>query len=829
MNPYDHKEIEKKWQDVWETEQSFAVKEDAKKKKSYFLVEFPYPSGAGLHVGHPRSYTAMDVLARKRRMEGENVLYPIGFDAFGLPTENYAIKTGRPPAEITKENCDNFRRQLKALGFSFDWTREVNTTDPEYYKWTQWIFLKMYEQGLAYKAKSTINWCPSCKIGLAHEEVVNGKCERCGSDVVQREKEQWMLRITKYADRLIDDLETVDYLPRIKNQQINWIGRSEGAQFGFKLRGVTGQEDDKHEVRVFTTRLDTIYGATFIVVSPETAKFWMNIGWQANDAVKSYVEESLKKRELDRMEQKDKTGVDTGVRAVHPLTGEELPVWVADYVLGSYGTGSIMAVPAHDERDFEFAKKFGLDIKQVVLTTGSVAGSVNESGAGVVQEFADEWNNHYTNYGKLINSSEFDGMTSEDVIPAIAKKIGAEIKNQYKLRDWVFSRQRYWGEPIPMIKCDRCDWVAVPEDQLPVTLPEVEKYEPTDTGESPLSAIRDWVETTCPKCGGKAERETDTMPNWAGSSWYFLRYADTHNETALASGEKLNYWTPVDWYNGGMEHTTLHLLYSRFWHKFLFDIGVVPTAEPYLKRTSHGMILAEDGTKMSKSKGNVVNPDEIVATFGADTLRTYEMFMGPFADTIAWSTDSLVGVRRFLDRVYYIVKEVTTADAIAGDEKQEKELRFMVAKTVKKIGEDVETFNLNTAVSSMMELVNHLYQIRNVDIEKQDALQKLLLVLQPFAPHLTAELWSAVGGEGYVWKQGWPTYDEADLVRDIVTIAVQVNGKLRGTIEAENNIGEAEAIQLAKKNDNVSKWLAEKELVKQIYVPGKLINFVIKE
>lgn len=826
MQPYNHKDIEKKWQDVWETEQSFAVSEDKTKKKTYLLVEFPYPSGAGLHVGHPRSYTAMDVLARKRRMDGENVLYPMGFDAFGLPTENFAIKTGRPPAEITKENCDTFRRQLKALGFSFDWTREVNTTDPEYYKWTQWIFLKMYEKGLAYKAKSTINWCPSCKIGLAHEEVVNGKCERCGSDVVQREKEQWMLKITAYADRLIDDLETVDYLPRVKNSQINWIGRSEGAQFGFKLRGVTGQEDDKHEVRVFTTRLDTIYGATFIVISPETARFWMDIGWQANDEVKQYVEGSLKKRELDRMEQKEKTGVDTGMSAVHPLTGEELPVWIADYVLGGYGTGAIMAVPAHDERDLEFAKKYNLKVVPVV----------------------EGDKDFHTDFGKLINSGEFDGMSSEDAVPAIANKIGAQMKKQYKLRDWVFSRQRYWGEPIPMIKCEKCDWVPVPEDQLPVTLPPVEKYEPTDTGESPLSTIRDWVETTCPKCGGKAERETDTMPNWAGSSWYYIAYCISANNKLSRSAkamqdkqnpnfkdlydqeasDKFKYWLPVDWYNGGMEHTTLHLLYSRFWHKFLFDIGVVPTAEPYLKRTSHGMILAEDGTKMSKSKGNVVNPDEIVITFGADTLRTYEMFMGPFADMIAWSTDSLVGVRRFLDRVYYIVQQPTLDESTKGSDEDVKKLRFVTAKTVKKVTEDIESFNFNTAVSSMMELVNHLYQVRGVDFAKQESLQKLLLVLQPFAPHLTAELWQSVGGQGYIWQQNWPTYSEDDLIQDEVMVAIQVDGKLRGTVVMQRDISKEDALALARSNENVAKWLSDKTIVKEVYVPSKLINFVVK-
>lgn len=827
MQPYNHKEVEKKWQDIWESERSFAASEDSSKKKSYLLIEFPYPSGAGLHVGHPRSYTAMDVLARKRRMDGENVLYPIGFDAFGLPTENYAIKTGRPPAEITKENCDTFRRQLKALGFSFDWSREVNTTDPNYYKWTQWIFLKLYEKGLAYKATSTINWCPKDKIGLAHEEVVDGKCERCGNTVEQREKEQWMLKITEYADRLLQDLDTVDYLPRIKTQQVNWIGRSEGVNLINKVK------DLDITFEVYDSVPQTFMAQTFAVIAPEHPLIETFVkGTEHEKPVLEFVEEIKKKKAGKRFEvDKEIEGIFTG-RYIENYagTGRDLPIWVASFAVMDYGTGMVNC-SVHDERDFAFAKKYDIPLHPVMFPADAVE-------AEKVKNL--EYCYHHAEDGIMAEPVEFKGRkwgeVRDDIIDYLVDKGIGKRSVQYKLRDWVFSRQRYWGEPIPMIKCDACastgsapgGWVPVPKDQLPITLPEVEKYEPTDTGESPLAAIRDWVETTCPKCGGKAERETDTMPNWAGSSWYYLRYADAHNDQALASKENLDYWTPVDWYNGGMEHTTLHLLYSRFWHKFLFDIGIVPTAEPYMKRTSHGMILAEDNTKMSKSKGNVVNPDEIVETFGADTLRTYEMFMGPFADTIAWSTDSLVGVRRFLDRVYYIVKEVTTAEAKPGNEEHEKELRFIVAKTVKKVGNDIENYNLNTAVSSMMELVNHLYQIRDVDIEKQEALQKLLLVLQPFAPHLTAELWSAVGGDGYIWQQAWPSFDEADLVQDTITIAVQVNGKLRGTIEAPNDIEEEQAFEMAKQNDNVAKWLTDKELVKQIYVPGKLVNFVVR-
>ncbi|PJE76292.1 leucine--tRNA ligase [Candidatus Uhrbacteria bacterium CG10_big_fil_rev_8_21_14_0_10_48_11] len=839
--PFDHKAIDSKWQEYWERTNTFQVTEDEQKKKTYLLVEFPYPSGEGLHVGHPRSYTAMDVLARKRRADGENVLFPMGFDAFGLPAENYAIKTGQHPSVITKKNIENFRRQLKSLGYAFDWSREVITSDPSYYKWTQWIFLQLVKHDLAYKAKATINWCPSCKIGLAHEEVVDGKCERCGTAVEQREKEQWMLKITAYAERLLDDLETVDYAPRIRTQQENWIGKSEGAEFAFKLRGIPGQENDKHEVRVFTTRLDTIYGATFIVVSPETAKFWMDIGWQAGDDVRNYIVDSLRKRELERTETAEKTGVDTGLKAVHPLTDEELPVWVADYVLGSYGTGAIMAVPAHDERDRAFAEKYKLPIIDVVVPSlGQLRGVTD--GELQTLELSDHSPAVYAGEGFLINSKDFDSLSTSEARKKIAEAIGAKEKVQYKLRDWVFSRQRYWGEPIPMVHCQKCDWVPVSEEALPVTLPEVERYQPTDTGESPLAAIREWVETTCPSCGGAAERETDTMPNWAGSSWYYLRYADPKNEKELASMKKLRYWlcqagSPsqrttcdggVDWYNGGMEHTTLHLLYSRFWHKFLFDIGVVPTAEPYAKRTSHGMILAEDGQKMSKSRGNVVNPDEVVATYGADTMRTYELFIGPFADTVPWNTQGISGVRRFLDRVWYAFGAYTEEPnrGVASTETNRR-----LAKLVKKVGEDIELFRFNTAVAAMMEFINYAYEQEAtktpVDLP---TLKTFLLLLRPFAPHLTAELWQQLADDKtLIWDMPWPTYNEADLEDASAVVAVQVNGKLRGTVTMATNVSEEAYRIAARENSNVARWLEGKTIRKTIVRKGKLINFVVEE
>lgn len=802
---YDHKKIEKKWQDRWEKEKTFAASDDASKKKSYLLIEFPYPSGEGLHVGHPRSYTAMDVLARKRRMDGENVLYPIGFDAFGLPAENYAIKTGQHPAVVTQKNIENFRRQLKSLGYSFDWSREVVTSDPKYYRWTQWIFLKLFEKGLAYKAKIAINWCPKDKIGLANEEVVAGKCERCGTEVELREKEQWMLKITAYADRLLKDLGYVDYLPRIAAQQENWIGRSEGAEVRFHLVNVPGQEDRKHFVDIFTTRIDTIFGATFLVISPELAKFWIDVGWQASDDVKNYVTEALKNRANKDEGEREKTGVFSGMNAINPATEKEIPVWVSDYVLGGYGTGAIMAVPAHDARDFDFAKRFDLSITRVIE-----GGELPYEGEGV-----------------LTGSGSFDGMSVSESQSKIIIKIGAKEKVQYKLRDWVFSRQRYWGEPIPMVQCETDGWVPLPEGQLPVELPNVEKYQPTDTGESPLAAVAEWVNTTCPKCGGEAKRETDTMPNWAGSSWYYLRYIDPHNDQAFADKEKLKYWLPVDWYNGGMEHTTLHLLYSRFWHKFLFDLGLVPTPEPYAKRTSHGMILGDDGQKMSKSRGNVVNPDDVVATYGADTMRLYELFMGPFAEAIPWNSDSIAGVRRFLERVWYVIVEEKKLRELTAEE--EKELKFWTAKTIKKVSEDIETFSFNTAVSAMMEFVNYLYTIREAGSPaKDEALRSLLVLLSPFAPHVTAELWEHVDNGQPIWQTAWPTYKETDLVQDSQNIVVQVNGKLRGNVTVATGADEATVIETAKAESNVAKWLDGKTITKTI-VRGKLVNFVVAE
>lgn len=986
---YDPKQIEPKWQARWEKERTYHVDEVPGQKKSFLLIEFPYPSGEGLHVGHPRSYTAMDVLARKRRMEGENVLYPIGFDAFGLPTENYAIKTGQHPAVITEKNIANFRRQLKSLGYSFDWDREVTTSDPAYYKWTQWIFLKLFERGLAYKTTMAINWCPKDKIGLANEEVVGGNCERCGTLVEQREKEQWMLKITAYADRLLSDLRELDFLPRIKAQQENWIGKSDGAELTFPIvsdtryrvvilhgytadpeadfipwlkqsleafghevvvpllphyqEGAVAEDDDvaaalaattydektilighslgavvamkvleritapiagtllvggfadvkfkDHErpfaatfrwefdaatirkntgylhllhdqndvavsrgqadrlsallgvpvtevvaedshftaakeptvlasvfpgLRVFTTRIDTIFGATYLVVAPEhpiieTLKPRLK-NWSV---VADYVAAAKQKTDIERKaEEKVKTGVClVGVLAKNPATGESIPVYVADYVLAGYGTGAIMAVPAHDERDFVFAKTFGLPVVQVISSEGA------------------EEPLPYIGDGVLVNSGAYNGQRVAEAQRAIAEALGATRTTQYKLRDWVFSRQRYWGEPIPMVYCERDGWVPLPEDQLPLELPAVEKYEPTDTGESPLAVLTDWVQTTCPRCGGEARRETDTMPNWAGSSWYYLRYCDPTNADAFAAPEKLSYWLPVDWYNGGMEHTTLHLLYSRFWHKFLFDIGVVPTPEPYAKRTSHGMILSSDGQKMSKSRGNVVNPDDVVKTFGADTLRTYELFMGPFADAIPWNTESIAGVRRFLERVWHIMLQPTDNSSRPATPDEERDLAHELATVVKKVGEDVDSFRLNTAVSAMMEFVNYLYRMRGVSMRKKtEALHTLLLILHPFAPHLTAELWEHVSPDTTpIWTQSWPVFDEADTVATVAVIAVQVNGKLRGTIESVPGASDDVLVEAAKREPNVARWLEGKTVVKTIVKGGKLVSFVVQD
>jgi len=795
MERYNHLEVEPKWQKFWEDNNFYQAEDGSKKPKFYCLIEFPYPSGAGLHVGHPESYTAIDIVARKRRMEGYNVLYPIGWDAFGLPTENYAIKTGVHPREATEKNIATFKRQLKSFGFSFDWSREVNTTDPSYYKWTQWQFLQFFKNDMAYKDKMPINWCVSCKIGLANEEVVDGKCERCGGEVEKREKEQWMIAITKYADKLLEDLKDVDYLSKIKAQQENWIGRSDGAEVDFEIAG--------EKITVFTTRPDTLFGATFFVIAPEHPLVAKIVTDDQKKEVAKYVKQAAGKSDLERGElQKDKTGVFTGAYATNPVNGEQIPVWIADYVMMGYGTGAIMAVPAHDARDYEFAKKYKLPITEVV------------SGGNVKKEA-------FSGEGKAVNSDFLDGLEMK----AAKKKMIAWLKKEklgkaavnFKLRDWVFSRQRYWGEPIPLVNCEKCGWVAVPDEDLPVELPDVEKYEPTDTGESPLAAIEDWVNTKCPECKGDAKRETDTMPNWAGSSWYFLRYIDPNNDKSFADLKKLKYWMPVDWYNGGMEHTTLHLLYSRFWNKFLFDQKLVPTSEPYAKRTSHGMVLAEDGRKMSKSLGNVVNPDEVVEQYGADTVRLYEMFMGPFSEAIPWSTTGVIGVRRFLEKVWNLQDDVS-------DKIKNEELTRLLHKTIKKVGEDIEETKYNTAVSAMMIFVNEIQKAGGASKEIYDG---LMILLSPFAPHIAEELWERTGHKNSVTLQPWPEYD-AELARDeLVELPVQVNGKLRGTIEVSPDLSEDELKERALADTNVQKFLDGKKVKKSIYVPGRMINFVV--
>jgi leucyl-tRNA synthetase len=828
MEKYNPKDIEPKWQKYWEENQTFAVQEDPAKEKFYALIEFPYPSGAGLHVGHPRPFTAMDVISRKRRMQGQNVLFPIGFDAFGLPTENYAIKTGRPPAEVTAENIATFTRQLKSLGFGFDWSRQVDTTDPEYMKWTQWIFLQLHKHGLAYKKNMPINWCPKDKIGLANEEVVNGGCERCGTAVEQRDKEQWMLAITKYADSLLEGLKTVDYIPQARTQQENWIGRSEGAEIIFPLRGIAQQDDDKHTVTVFTTRPDTIFGVTFLAISAELAKSWLSVGWQASDEVKNYIENTLKEQ-VGGVEdgEKEKTGVNAGIVAVNPVSGEEIPVWITNYVMGTVGTGAIMGVPAHDERDFDFAKKFGLPIKLVLVPNFQMMTNENfdfNIRTKIAYETLEE--KALIGNGILVNSSFLNQLSTieatEKIIQYLEEKTIGKRQVNFKLRDWVFSRQRYWGEPIPLVNCENCKgWVALPEDQLPLTLPHVEKYEPTDTGESPLAAMTDWVNTTCPQCGGAAKRETDTMPNWAGSSWYFLRYMDPHNSEALAGKEALDYWQQVDWYNGGMEHTVLHLLYSRFWNQFLFDIGVIPNKEPYKKRTSHGMILAEDGKKMSKSLGNVVNPDEMVDKFGADALRAYIMFMGPFDQAVAWDTNGLVGVKRFLERVWNLQEKV---DLNVSDNQVPSSLQTLLHQTIKKVTEDIESMSFNTAIAKMMELSNEMNKIEKISYEDYSSLVKLLA---PFAPHLTEELWSHLGYHESVAFAPWPEYNEELTKESVVTIVVQVNGKVRDSFDASPDITEEDAKQKALESENVKKHLEGKEPKKVIYIKGKLISIVL--
>ena len=799
---YNPKSIEPKWQQKWEEAGVFHASNHSDKPKYFTLVEFPYPSGQGLHVGHPRPYTALDIVSRKRRMQGYNVLYPIGWDAFGLPTENYAIKNHVHPAQVTKQNIARFKQQIQSLGISFDWSREINTTDPNYYKWTQWIFLQLLKHGLAYKKEMAVNWCTSCKCVLANEEVVNGVCERCGSEVVRKVKSQWMLKITEYAQRLIDDLDLVDYPERVKAQQINWIGRSTGAEVDFPTTA-------GDTLTVYTTRPDTLYGATYMVVSPEHPYLekWAD-RLENLEEIRAYQAEAAKKSDFERTEvAKDKTGVRLqGVAAVNPLTGKEIPIFISDYVLVSYGTGAIMAVPAHDTRDWEFAKKFGLPIVEVV------------KGGDVEKEaFTD------CDTGIMVNSGILDGLSVEDAKKRIVaylkeKGIGHEKVN-YKLRDWVFSRQRYWGEPIPVVYCEKCGWVPLPEEQLPLTLPDVKSYEPTDNGESPLAHMTDWVNTTCPHCGGPARRETDTMPQWAGSSWYYLRYMDPHNDKAPVSKEALDYWNCVDWYNGGMEHTTLHLLYSRFWHKFLYDIGVVPTAEPYAKRTSHGMILGGNGEKMSKSRGNVVNPDDIVNEYGADTLRLYEMFIGDFEKAAPWNINSLRGCRRFLER-YWNLQEILTEGGL----RPEMETAFH--KAIKKVTEDIESLKFNTAIAALMALINDITDHGSITKEE---LKIFTLLLNPFAPHVTEEVWEANAlGEGMVASAQWPAYDEAKCKDQTVEIVVQVNGKLRARMQVEADIAKEDALAAAKNEPKIAAEIAGKKIVKEIYVPGKLVNIVAR-
>ena len=799
--PYNHRAIEQKWQKIWDDEKAFAATDDYSKPKYYALVEFPYPSGQGLHVGHPRPYTALDIVARKRRMQGYNVLYPMGWDAFGLPTENYAIKNKIHPRIVTENNVKHFKQQLHSLGYSFDWDREINTTDPQYYKWTQWIFLKLFKEGLAYKSEMPINWCTSCKVGLANEEVVNGVCERCGSPVVRKVKSQWMLKITDYAEKLLEGLEDVDYIERVKVSQKNWIGKSQGAEVEFQ---VAGKEE---KLTVYTTRPDTLFGATYMVVSPEHPmldKYKEDIkNW---DAIHDYREQAAKKSDFERSElAKEKTGVAIdGLSAINPVNEKEIPIWVSDYVLMSYGTGAIMAVPAHDTRDWEFAKKFDLPIIEVV------AGGEN------VQEEA------YTDVasGKLINSGFLDGLevaeAKKKMIAFLEEKGIGKSKTNFKLRDWVFSRQRYWGEPIPIVKCEKCGYVPLPESELPLELPDVDSYMPTDNGESPLAAMTDWVNTTCPCCGGPAQRETDTMPQWAGSSWYFLRYTDPKNTEALASKEALKYWLPVDWYNGGMEHTTLHLLYSRFWHRFLYDQGVVPTKEPYQKRTSHGMILGENGEKMSKSRGNVVNPDDIVMDYGADTLRTYEMFIGAFDLSASWSENGVKGCRRFLDRVWKL------QEILVDGNEYRSAFETKMHQTIQKVSSDFENLKYNTAIAAMMSLLNDFYKEGSIN---RAEFKTFLILLNPVAPHITEEIWENCGYEGRVYAQTWPEFDEAKTVEDTIELPVQINGKTRAVVTLPADVDKDSAIAAGKE------LIADKltgTIVKEIYVPGRIINIVQK-
>ena len=803
---YDFKKIEKKWQNKWEKEGTFYAKKDYKKKKWYGLIEFPYPSGQGLHVGHPRSYTALDIIARKRRLQGYNVLFPIGFDAFGLPAENYAIKTNVHPKITTEKNIAHFTEQLKSVGFSFDWSRVINTTDPDYYKWTQWIFIQLYKHGLAYKATMPINFCTGCKVGLANEEVVNGVCERCGSPVIQKEKSEWMLKITEYAQRLIDDLDDVDYLDKIKIQQKNWIGRSEGAEVKFKIA------DSYYELIVYTTRPDTLFGATYMVIAPEHELIKKFADKITNlDEIKDYQKKAALKSDFERSEiNKDKTGIEIkGIKAINPLTNKEIPIWISDYVLSSYGTGAIMAVPAHDSRDFEFATKFGLPIVQVVKPNSGEDIDLSK------EAFTD------VATGILVNSGFLNGLSVSDAKKKVIKyledtKIGHK-KINYKLRDWVFSRQRYWGEPIPMVYCEHCGWQPVDEKDLPLKLPEVKDFLPGENGESPLAKQTDWINTTCPKCGGPAKRETDTMPQWAGSSWYYLRYMDPHNNDSLASKKDLEYWSPVDWYNGGMEHTTLHLLYSRFWHKFLYDIGVVPTKEPYAKRTSHGMILGTNGEKMSKSKGNVINPDDIINEFGADTFRVYEMFMGPFDQTAAWSMESIRGCGKFLDRVWNMQDFLVDGDTFT------KETDKMMNKAIKKVTNDIEEMKFNTCISTFMTMVNEFYKLKRIN---KTEFKTFLTLLNPFAPHITEELNKLIGFEEDISTYEWPSYDEEKTIDDEIDLPVQVNGKLRANIKIV--LDEQEDSVKEKALASVSGRIEGKVIAKIIYVKNRICNIVVK-
>ncbi|MBE6537731.1 MAG: leucine--tRNA ligase [Ruminococcaceae bacterium] len=798
---YDYKRIEPKWQKIWDEKNPFEAKQDYSLPKYYTLVEFPYPSGQGLHVGHPRPYTALDIVSRKKRMQGYNVLFPMGWDAFGLPTENYAIKNKIHPKLVTEKNVARFKSQLKALGLSFDWNREINTTDPSYYKWTQWIFLQLFKKGLAYKKEMAVNFCTSCKVVLANEEVVNGVCERCASAVIRKVKSQWMLKITEYADRLISDLNGLDYIERVKTQQINWIGKSHGAEIDFNTTA-----GDK--LRVYTTRCDTLFGATYMVIAPEHANVekWKPL-IKNYDEVENYRFEASKKSDFERTELvKDKTGVRLdGVSAINPATGKEIPIFISDYVLAGYGTGAIMAVPAHDERDFDFAKKFNLPIIEVVA-------------GGDVQ------NEAYTDVaeGKLVNSGFLNGLEVADAKRAMIKFLEengiGEEKVNFKLRDWVFSRQRYWGEPIPLVECEKCGWVPVPENELPLELPEVDSYEPTETGESPLSLMTDWVNCTCPKCGGKAKRETDTMPQWAGSSWYFLRYCDPHNDKELASREALQYWMPVDWYNGGMEHTTLHLLYSRFWSKFLFDIDILDTKEPYAKRTSHGMILGENGEKMSKSRGNVVNPDDIVRDYGADTMRLYEMFIGDFEQSAPWNTQSIKGCKRFLDRVMNLV-DIVNGEGVT------PELEKVMHKLIKKVTADIDNMRFNTAIAAMMGAINSIYEVGHLT---KDELVTFAKLLSPFAPHVAEEINELLGGKDLISIAKWPEYDESKTIDDTVQLPVQINGKVRTTVFVPNDASKDDILAIVKGDEKVSAAIEGKTVIKEIVVPGKIINIVIK-